>query len=114
MVMMQKMNNYYNNCQKGYITKWLNRHRYCRKLNNLLEQLCQKGRKIDYDLTKQCYLKIILLAKKKKNLQIYFKKRINIAQTNYKIGFDLWKRIPNIKKARGKLQLLSFLRMKLD
>jgi hypothetical protein len=39
---------------------------------------------------------------------------MNIAQTNYKIGFDLWKKIPNIKKARGKLQLLSFLRTKLD
>lgn len=52
MVLMQKMNNYYNHSQKGYITKWLNRHRYCRKLNNLLEQLCQKGRKIDYDSTR--------------------------------------------------------------
>ena len=82
MVMMQKMNNYYNHCQKGYLTKWLERHRYCKKLNNLILNLTQKINKINNDIQRESLIKINILAKKKKNLELYFKKRINLQQIN--------------------------------
>lgn len=39
MIFMQKMNGYYNYCQKSYITKWRDRFRYCKKLQFFANKL---------------------------------------------------------------------------
>ena len=47
MVFMQNINGYYKFCQKGFINKWLEWHRYCKKLMNLINLLAAKTKKID-------------------------------------------------------------------
>ena len=54
-VFMQNMNNYYKFCQKGIITKWLEWHRYCKKLMNLINLLAVKTKKIDDNIQKEAF-----------------------------------------------------------
>ena len=49
----------------------------------------------------------------KKLISKYLSKRVTNLGKNMKIGFDVWKTIPNIKINKGKLQLLKILRNKL-
>ena len=54
-VFMQNMNNYYKFCQKGIIAKWLEWHRYCKKLMNLINLLAVKTKKIDDNIQKEAF-----------------------------------------------------------
>lgn len=38
MVLTQNMGKYYNYCQKGAVAKWLERHRYCKKLTKFINK----------------------------------------------------------------------------
>ena len=112
-VFMQNMNNYYKFCQKGIIAKWLEWHRYCKKLMNLINLLAVKTKKIDDNIQKEAFKSFVETAKKMTYLQAYFRKRIQRMQNNFRSSFDIWKSLPNIKKVKGRAQLLSALRKKL-
>ena len=112
-VFMQNMNNYYKFCQKGIIAKWLEWHRYCKKLMNLINLLSVKTKKIDDNIQKEAFKSFVETAKKMTYLQAYFRKRIQRMQNNFRSSFDIWKSLPNIKKVKGRAQLLSALRKKL-
>lgn len=53
---------------------------------------------------------ISTVSKNKQYLSRYFTKRINSLQMSTKIGFDVWKTIPNIKKLKAQRKLLGYLR----
>ena len=112
-VFMQNMNNYYKFCQKGIIAKWLEWHRYCKKLMNLINLLAVKTKKIDDNIQKEAFKSFVETAKKMTYLQAYFRKRIQRMQNNFRSSFDIWRSLPNIKKVKGRAQLLSALRKKL-
>ena len=112
-VFMQNMNNYYKFCQKGIIAKWLEWHRYCKKLMNLINLLAVKTKKIDDNIQKEAFKSFVETAKKMTYLQAYFRKRIQRMQNNFRSSFDIWRSLPNVKKVKGRAQLLSVLRKKL-
>ena len=112
-VFMQNMNNYYKFCQKGIIAKWLEWHRYCKKLMNLINLLSVKTKKIDDNIQKEAFKSFVETAKKMTYLQAYFRKRIQRMQNNFRSSFDIWRSLPNVKKVKGRAQLLSVLRKKL-
>lgn len=109
MVLMQRMGDYYKFCQKGFIGKWLDRHRYCKKLSNLLHELSNKSKKIDTNNLKDAYENIRMAAMKHKFLSSYLRKRMTILRKNCKTGFDVWKAIPNVKKLKGRFHFLNFM-----
>ena len=113
-VLSQRMNGYYNHCQKGFLNRWRDRFRYCKKLLHFANVLEVKVRKIDHENIRSSYEKVIEYVKNKKCLLRYFNKRITCKQINFKSAFDKWKTIPNIKKSKGQIKLLSFLREKLN
>lgn len=110
MVFMQNLNGYYRFCQKGLIAKWLEWHRYCKKMRNFLSLMDVRTRKIDADIQREALKCVNDVARNKKYLQAYFRKKIQTMQKNLHVGFSVWKSLPNIKKAKGKARLLSFMR----
>ena len=80
----------------------MNRHRYCKKLSNFISVLTSKVKKIDDDNLRRSLERINIVAKKRKFVENYFRKRLRLVINNCKSGFDVWKNIPNVKKQKGR------------
>lgn len=96
------------------MNRWLDRHRYCKRLHNFLNIQDKSVSRLDSDLQRKSLMEIVYAGRKKKLLESYLRKRIKKVQSDFLEGFKVWKNIPKLKKAKGKAQLLSLLRMKLN
>ena len=110
LVFMQKMNGYYNHCQKSFISKWHARHKHCKQLSYVAKSLDYWSNNLNRSLQKESLEAIKHTALYKKYLSKYLSKRITSFSKNVKNGFDTWKTIPNIKKNKGKVMLMKILR----
>lgn len=111
--MMQRLNGYYNHCQKGFIGKWHQRFKYCKSLLSVAKHLehlevamDSQNERVAIELIRECAVHKTLVRK-------YMSKRLGNVMRNAKAGFDIWKAIPNIKKTKGRLMLMKILQQKL-
>ena len=50
LVLMQKLNGYYNHSQKHFISKWYVRHKHCKQLQLIARHLCHLEQKINNEV----------------------------------------------------------------
>ena len=113
LVLMQKLNGYYNHSQKHFINKWYVRHRHCKQLQLVARHLAHLELKINNEVERNGIERIKEICYFKRLLSKYLSKRVTSLAKNAKIGFDTWKTIPNIRINKGRAQLLKIMRHKL-
>lgn len=113
LVMMQKLNGYYNHSQKRVLNKWQSKNKFYKHLILLTKNLSQFENKVNSQMEKDALVEIKDIAYFKKLAAKYLSKRLSNLTNNLKLGFDTWKTIPDIRKNKGRIQLSNLLRNKL-
>jgi hypothetical protein len=110
MVFNEKMNKYYNTCQKSMIQKWVNETRRIKKIEKGFNTLSSIQKNHDEVLKKYANGKLIRNYQDSQIKQKYCFKYMQNYISNVKITINKWKAIPDVKKSKGQILMRNIFR----